>query len=75
VSYFGARSPGLEFETGALLNLAEASLALAAPARRRKEWKDVMSSANHWTARSGGHSIGQFRVYSFGGLNCSTRGI
>jgi cell division septation protein DedD len=33
----------------------------------------VPSSANHWTARSGG--IGQFRVYSFGGLNCSTRGI
>jgi hypothetical protein len=35
----------------------------------------VPSSANHWTARSGGHFIGQFRVYSFGGLNCSTRGI
>jgi cell division septation protein DedD len=35
----------------------------------------VPSSANHWAARSGGHFIGQFRVYSFGGLNCSTRGI
>jgi hypothetical protein len=35
----------------------------------------VPSSANHWTTRSGGHFIGQFRVYSFGGLNCSTRGI
>jgi hypothetical protein len=34
-----------------------------------------LSSANHWTARSGGHFSGQFRVYSFGGLNCSTRGI